>query len=118
MFNFVLAFYNRGCQSQFLRSKMSAFRRYNLNHAIYARKNITVPYDSLDPEQSLSLAKNCAGLLRRLLFMRRVKQSSTAQTSSAIIDNEVCAVEDCLTILANSNLRKILLGVLTCLHIS
>ncbi len=87
-------------------------------------------YDSLDPEQPSSPAENCAGLLRRLLFARIVKQSLTAQTSSSIIatfrsqgnffcctslkkiprnqnvgiiDDEVCAVKDCLTILANSN---------------
>ncbi len=59
--------------------------------------NECLVYGSLDPEQPFSPAENCAGLLRRLLFARIVKQSLTAQTSSiqACIDDEVCAVEDC-----------------------
>ncbi len=52
---------------------MSGFRRFHPNDIIYARKNITVVSDSLDPEIPFSPAKNCAGLLRRLLSARIVK---------------------------------------------
>ncbi len=41
--------------------------------------------------------------LRRLLFARIVKQSSTVQTSSSItatIDDEVCAVGNCVTVMS------------------
>ncbi len=56
-------------------------------------------YDSLDPEQPFSLAENCAGLLQQLLNNLRLHKLHQL----ACIDDEVCAVEDCLTILASSN---------------